>query len=160
MPILLDLIGLTMFMRELRRRLIQEEFQMWYGTLVTLLSTMMRHNLCETGEACVDRNDLDQHVNYVYKVLKQSRRTRTNKKQISLPITHNEIYQHLFPAKHSKENSQKAKLRDVSFDKAKAWIKVQWKYVCQSSKVEKLSSFQRQEAIPPKKSIFLPSKRV
>lgn len=128
MAILLDLIGLTMFMRELRMRLIQKEAQVVYGVLVTMLSTMVRHDLYETGEASADLND--QNVNCVYKVLKQSRRTRTNKKKNTLPITHNEIYQHLFPAKYSKENGQKAKFRAVSFGKGKAWAKV---HICQRS---------------------------
>lgn len=50
MTILLDLIGLTMFMRELRMRLIQKEAQVWYGALVTMLSAMVRHDLYEIGE--------------------------------------------------------------------------------------------------------------
>jgi hypothetical protein len=71
MTILLDLIGLTMFMRELRMRLIQKEAQVVYGVLVTMLSTMVRHDLYETGEASADLND--QNVNCVYKVLKHKK---------------------------------------------------------------------------------------
>lgn len=119
-----------MFMRELRMRLIQKEAQVVYGVLVTMLSTMVRHDLYETGEASADLND--QNVNCVYKVLKHKKDQDKlkKKKQITLPITHNEIYQHLFPAKYSKENGQKAKFRAVSFGKGKAWAKV---HICQRS---------------------------
>lgn len=42
----------------------------------------MGHDLYEVGKALVDLSDLDQHVNQVCKVLKQSRVDEKKKKQM------------------------------------------------------------------------------
>lgn len=70
MPILLDLIELTILMRELRRRLIQQELQELHGALVLLLIPMVKNDLYETGEVQAVLSDLDQHTNYICKFLK------------------------------------------------------------------------------------------
>lgn len=70
LPILLDLIVLTILMRELKRRLIQQEPQELHGALVSLLIPMVRHDLYETREVQAVLGDLDQHVNCICKFLK------------------------------------------------------------------------------------------
>lgn len=68
--ILLDLIELTILMRELRRKLIQQELQELHGALVPLLIPMVKNDLYETGEVQTVLSDLDQHTNCICKFLK------------------------------------------------------------------------------------------
>lgn len=83
-----------------------ETSQVSDGALSALLNSVMGHDLCEMGEALVNQNGLEWHVDYVCKVLTQTRENgKTDKRPEALEGKCGSIYAELeFPGRKRTES--------------------------------------------------------